>query len=723
MQRHWFGWVVGFGLLAGSGVAAAAAPAGRPNIVVILSDDMGYSDIGCYGSEIPTPNLDALAGNGVRFARFYNNARCCPTRASLLTGLYPHQAGIGHMMEDRGFDGYRGVLNRQSVTIAEVLRPSGYGTYMTGKWHVSRFMKGKSDPTTWPVGRGFDRFYGTLDGAGSFYDPAGLTRGSTAITVANDPEYQPESFYYTDAIAANAVRFLQQHQTETPTKPFFLYAAFTAAHWPMHAPAETIAHYAGKYDSGYAPIRQARLAKMKAQGLVDPALELSVQAGDWDKVANKAWEARCQEVYAAMVERLDTGVGRIVAQLKASGQFENTMILFLQDNGGCAETTGRIANAADPGNLKPMAADTLQTRIQPPMQTRDGRWVKTGPGVMPGPADTYIAYGRNWANVSNTPFREYKHWTHEGGIATPLIAHWPAEIKSDRVGAIEPQAGHLIDIMATCVDISGASYPTEVAGQTIKPRQGVSLRPAFNGEDMHRGRPLFWEHESNRAVLDGDWKLVAKADAAWELYDIRADRSELHNLASSQPDRVKSMSAAWDDWAAKSDVLPLGAWDEEQQKPTKQVHFDLKADAHLDRAEAPQIANKPFAITARITTSDLHPDGVLVAQGATALGYALFLKGNQPTFFVRTVEGNFQVTGPTLAPGPHTVTARLTSTGALSLQVDEQPPTTTSGKLMSRVPTDGLDVGRDEVAPVGPYTVPNAFDGAIESVTIDVGTR
>jgi arylsulfatase A-like enzyme len=709
------------------GSALEAADATRPNIIVILSDDMGYSDLGCYGGEIATPNLDSLAANGVRFTQFYNAARCCPTRASLLTGLYPHQAGVGHMTEDRGRDGYRGVLNRQSVTIPEVLRPAGYRTYMCGKWHLTRFTGQNADRSTWPLGRGFEKFYGTIVGAGSFYDPSALCRQDKLISVANDPDYRPESYYYTDALSDNAVSFLRQHRAETPEKPFFLYVAYTAAHWPMHAPKEAIEKYKGRFDSGYAPVREGRLGRMKEIGLIPPSTELSPASDDWADVKDKAWEARCKEVFAAMIETMDAGIGRIVAQLKASDQWDNTLILFLQDNGACAEKVGRSDNEVDPGNLKPMRADQLQPRGQPPMQTRDGRWVKTGPGVMPGPADTYIAYGRGWANVSNTPFREYKHWTHEGGISTPLIAHWPASIRGDRAGRLERQPGHLIDIMATCVDLAGASYPEEVSGQTIKPREGVSLRPAFNGEPLGRTQPLFWEHESNRAVREGDWKLVAKEGEPWELYNIATDRIESHNLAASEPSRTKELAAKWDAYAARANVLPLGTWrqgDPESGPLSDQKRFALKSGDHLERIKAPAIQGRPFTIEATITVGEGHADGVIVAQGATAQGFSLFLKEGRPHFVIRVGDVLHAIEGPRLTPGEHIVTARLGGSGTLTLEVDRKSVAEpVPGKLLARMPTDGLDVGRDNNGAVGPYSAPFPYPGEIKSVVIDVDRR
>jgi arylsulfatase len=541
-----------------------AATHSRPNILILLSDDVGYSDIGCYGGEIHTPNLDALARDGIRFTQFYNTARCCPTRASLLTGLHPHQAGVGHMMEDRGLPGYKGRLNRQCVTLAEALKPAGYRSYAVGKWHVTpgHGPRVLTETDNWPLQRGFDRFYGTIHGAGSYFDPSSLVRDNRLLTVANDPDYRPAEYYYTDAIAEHAVRFIRDHSRDQKNQPFLLYTAFTAAHWPLHAKEADIAKYKGRYDAGYEPVRAARRAKLRQLGLLDDRWAPVSPSESWDKVSDKAFESRCMEVYAAQLDAMDQGIGRIVAELKAHGQLDNTLILYLQDNGGCAEGNGRgnkpTARASQP-TLPPMSPDDPQYDSQP-KQTRDGYPVRQGIGVLPGGPDTYIAYGRGWANVSGTPFREYKHWTHEGGIATPLIVHWPAGIAADRKGRLEPQPGQLVDIMATCVDLAGATYPAHFAGETIQPMEGTSLRPAFRGDPLQRTRPLVWEHEGNRAIRDGQWKLVAKENQPWELYDLDADRPESNNLATRHPDRILRMSAEWDSWAARAHVLPLGAW-------------------------------------------------------------------------------------------------------------------------------------------------------------------
>ena len=584
-SRRDFIKAVGVGSLAlstGAAATAFGAPAsksakGRPNIILIMSDDMGISDIGCYGSEIDTPVLDKLASDGLRFTQFYNTARCCPTRACLLSGLYPHQAGVGHMMNDRGVDGYRGDLNKNCMTIAEVMKTAGYSTYMAGKWHVTKVINPKSeeDKHNWPRQRGFDRFYGTIHGAGSLWDPNTLTRDNKYITPANDTEYQPkEPWFYTDAISDNVARYIGEHKGDNP---FFIYVAYTAAHWPMHAPGKDIAKYKGKYDAGYGPVRKARYEKMKKLGIVDETAKLSPQAGNWDSVKNKPWEARNMEVYAAMIDNMDQGIGTIVDELKKQGKLDNTLILFFQDNGGCAEGMGRRGQGkprADKPSKPPMGKDELQKGMIP-RQSRDGYPMRMGEGVMAGGADTYIGYGRGWANVSDTPFREYKHWVHEGGISTPLIVHWPAQVKD--AGKLRTTPSHLIDIMATCVGVSGATYPKEYKGKPIKPMEGLSLAPVFDGKKIER-EAIYWEHERNCAIRKGKWKLVGKGVlgpdgpnvSRWELYDIEADRSELNNLAADKPEKVKELSDMFTAYAKRANVIPFsGKRPPRKKKPAK----------------------------------------------------------------------------------------------------------------------------------------------------------
>jgi len=549
-------------LVAVLSVAALCFPlaraAERPNLVIIMSDDMGFSDIGCFGGEISTPSLDGLAAGGLRFSQFYNTGRCCPTRASLLTGLYAHQAGVGHMMEDRGLAAYRGDLNDRCLTIAEALKPAGYRCYMTGKWHVTPYRGAQANPDkkNWPLQRGFDRFYGTIHGAGSFFDPNSLTRDNAYISPANDPGYQPGTYYYTDAISDQAAAFIRDHARNHSGQPFFSYVAYTAAHWPMHALPEDIAKQDGKYDTGYGPVREGRLKRLRELGLLAEGWEPAPMAGKWDEVADKEWESACMEVYAAMIDNMDRGIGRIVTELKANGLFENTLIFFLQDNGGCAEIFGRdlkIGPRDRPAapSLPPMPKEQLQHDMVP-KQSRDGYPLRRGV-VMPGPAETQIGYGQNWANISNTPFREYKHFVHEGGIATPLIAHWPAGIQGKNRWVQTP--AHLIDLMATAVDLVGVDYPKDMT-----PLEGVSLAPAFRNEVIDRGEPIFWEHEGNRAVRDGKWKLVAKGSKGkWELYDMEKERTEMTDLVEKFPEVAGRMARQYERWAEERGVVPFHA--------------------------------------------------------------------------------------------------------------------------------------------------------------------
>ncbi len=703
----------------------AAAP---PNIIVVLSDDMGFSDLGCYGSEIRTPHLDALAAGGLRFTQFYNTARCCPTRASLLTGLHPHQAGVGHMMDDRKLRGYGGDLNDRCVTIAEALQPAGYRNYAVGKWHVTpgQDARALADQHNWPLQRGFDRYYGTIHGAGSFWDPSALVRDNQPVTSANDPEYHPEVFYYTDAISDHAVRFIREHARDHASRPFFMYVAFTAAHWPMHAKESDIAKYRGHYDAGFTAIRDARLAKQVSLGLVSSDWKPAPVVGDWDGVKDRAFEARCMEVYAAMIDCMDQGIGRIVAALREQGQLDRTLIMFLQDNGGCAEGVGRGPNAqarADRPTLPPMAPDEPQFSSIP-KQTRDGWPVRQGYGVLPGPKDTYVAYGRDWANVSNTPFREYKHWVHEGGISTPLIVHWPAGIPPARAGQLVRQAGQLPDIMATCLDVAGAAYPTEFKSRKITPAEGRSLVSAFNARPIQRDG-LFWEHEGNRAVRVGRWKLVAKgAQGPWELYDMRDDRPEMHDLADEQPARVQDLAARWDAWARRADVLPW-PWDKRESSftPSTRTRFALGPDADLPRAQAPDYPNRGFSVTVRLAQPGR--EGVLVAQGGDAHGWALFLQDGRLHFAINRnghIEDHASA-DPAVATA-RTITASLGQDATLTLSADDRP--VVEGQLTSlptAFPVDGLQVGRDLSGTVGDYAAPFAFGGKIEGVTIELMAR
>ncbi len=502
--------------------AEEAAPA-RPNIVMILADDLGFSDVGCFGSEVPTPNLDALAGGGLRFSQFYNCARCSPSRASLLTGLYPHQAGMGALdnivkPESRGTFGR--LLDR-SVTLAEVLGSAGYHTSVAGKWHVGL------NHGTPPWARGFQRSF--VSGGGTYFRDQ--KQGKAHIDgrpVPLDSDEVGQGYWYGSDLQVDwATTFIDDARRQQ--QPFFHYLPFCAPHFPLMAPPEDIARFKGRYLDGWEPLRAARFERQRELGIIDPSMPLSPAlrfAYDWSKL-NADHRERfdiMMAVYAAAVFRLDRAIGDLVQHLKNTGTYENTLIIFVSDNGGNAE--------AGP----------------------DGR---TGTGT-PGSAQSDIWVGLNWAILQNTPFSYFKHYTSEGGIATPLIAHWPRGIDPAVHGTIRHEPGHLIDIMPTLAEVGGAGYPAEFNGHAILPAEGRSFAPAFQGQPLERQGSLYWEHEGNRAVRNGNWKFVARFQERRELYDLSTDRTETHNVADDHPDRTAELARQYRQWAQRTYVDP---WD------------------------------------------------------------------------------------------------------------------------------------------------------------------
>ena len=518
---------------------------GRPNIIVILVDDMGYSDIGCFGSEIRTPNLDSLAEGGLRFSQMYNSARCCPSRAALLTGLNPHQAGIGHMVANLGVPEYQGYLKENAVTVAEALKADGYSTFMSGKWHVggdydladpdSLTPAAPGFPT--PTQRGFDRYFGILAGAGNFYFPKTLMDQDTPVPLA-----ELDDFYLTDAITDNAVSMIGEGVAQD--KPFFMYVTYTAPHWPLHALEEDIARYEGQYRGGWEELRTSRHETLKAEGVLDEKWEISPRDADsppWDDVADPDWEDIRMAVYAAQVDRVDQGVGRILAAVRSAGVDDNTLIMFLSDNGGCAEFLAEDGSLPQPSRYRGTNPDGTQVIVG------------NVPGLRPGGAETFMSYDLPWANASNTPFRRFKRWTHEGGISTPFILSWPARIREP---GIVHSPIHLIDIMPTCLDAAGASQPTERAGQQTIPLEGESMLPAIERRGWERERPIVWEHEGSRAVRQGQWKLVAAIGGGWELYDMERDRTELDDLYTRNRPKAQELERIYEEWAERCGVLP-----------------------------------------------------------------------------------------------------------------------------------------------------------------------
>lgn len=501
---------------------ASAAPS-KPNILLILADDLGFSDLGCYGSEIATPHLDRLAAGGLRFKQFYNAARCCPTRAALLTGLYPHQAGVGHMLGNWHPPSYSSGLNEKCATVAELLRDAGYRTYHVGKWHVGG-VGAKKDTGNHPLNRGFDRAYGS-GGGGNYFALRPLYLDWEDLTPG-------DNFYATDAFSDSAAKFVTEHGREHQGKPFFLHLCYTAPHFPLHAKPQDIAKYRGKYLGGWDKLREQRFAKQNALGIFDAQTSLSPRdpvAKAWAEVPEaerSEWDLR-MAVYAAMIDCLDQGIGRVLDAVKRLGAEQNTLVFFLSDNGASAEALDSWPNPA--------------------------RGHK--PGSATGTRESHHCIEVGWANAANTPFREHKMWVHEGGIATPLIAYWPAGIAAR--AKLTQEVGHVVDLLPTCLELAGVKYPTTFRSRELMPLAGKSLVPAFQSGRLGE-RTLGWEHEGNRALRIGDWKLVAPFRGEWELYDLRSDCTELHNLAAKNPAKAQELAAAWQQWADRVGVM---AWE------------------------------------------------------------------------------------------------------------------------------------------------------------------
>jgi len=507
-MSHYFSVLVTFSAIVvsifGHSAAQAELAGARPNIVLIMCDDMGWSDIGAYGGEVETPHLDRLASEGMRFTQFYNNAKCTTTRASLITGLYPRPPD-------------EKLLRTDMVTIGEVMREAGYRTALSGKWHLGR------DEITHPSHRGFEEYYGLLDGACNFFDPSIV-----------DPPYKrnwvryfghnleritefPEGFYTTDAFTDHAIETVRTFAEDDD--PFFLHVCYTAPHYPLHAWPEDIAKYRGRYRQGWEELRRQRYARQLEMGLIDESWELTdtdSESYDWE-TADHEFEDLRMAVYAAMIDRMDQNIGRLLATLEELGVADDTLVLFLSDNGGCAEEPG----GRDPAERRP------------------------------GPKDDYVAVGPAWGWAQNAPFRRYKVWMHEGGICTPLIAHWKGKIAP---GTITDQVGHINDFMPTCLELAGGEYPREYNGNKILPLEGASLLPILQGETRDPPEQLCWSYHANAAIRHGDWKLVwdRLTEKKWELYNLAEDRTETVNLADQYPERVAELATAYDAWAEET---------------------------------------------------------------------------------------------------------------------------------------------------------------------------
>ena len=497
-------------------ISIAAATARKPNIVVIISDDMGFSDIGCYGGEIPTPNIDTLASGGLRFTNYYVNNMCLVTRASLMTGQYSKTAKPG------------ATLSNKCVTLPEIFRKAGYATLMAGKWHLGNHARAGAGS---PNDRGFDHWYGIPGGAASFFDPDLLTRDGKDIAheARNDPEY-----YFTDALSNEAADMVNRTLNQNPEQPFFLYLAYTAAHWPLHAHEEDIAKHKGRFTKGWDVLREERMERMQTLGIIPANCKMSPRhprVPAWENEKHKSWQERRMEVYAAQIAVMDEGIGKIMNLLRKRRVFDNTLILYMHDNGACH-----------------VEYENHRKGPYLPLKTRAGKAMIPGnrPEVMPGPEHTYQSVGYGWANLGNTPFRLFKQHDHEGGTRSPLVAHWPAGIS--KKGSLVKSVCHVTDLMPTLLEAAGIHYPKHFAGQIIQPHAGRSFARAFAGKPVADRTNIFWKHARGRAIRSGKWKLVAQSKGNWELYDLDNDPTELNNIANENPKVASKLRKQWEAW-------------------------------------------------------------------------------------------------------------------------------------------------------------------------------
>ena len=697
----------------------------RPNIVVLFADDMGYSDIGCFGSEIKTPNIDGLAANGLRFTHFYNTGRCCPSRASILTGLYSHQADIGHMAGETGVKGYRDRLSFNAVTLAEVLGAAGYHTIMTGKWHLGWRDEGS------PTARGFQHFYGTRGYIDSYFTVIPRTEIYLNEKLIIPPTSKPtndlkpdEEWYTTDVFTDYAIHFIDQVRKQDD-KPFFAYVAYNAPHFPLHAKDEDIKKYRGKYRDGWAKFRRQRYANLKELGIVNKDWPLSpLDVPNWESLTDKQKDDMDfkMALFAAIIDRLDQNVGRIVKHLRKIGELDNTLLVFVSDNGGTKET-GLFGIKGD--------KNTVDNHAK---WGRIGGWTSS--------------YGQGWANLSNVPFRQYKRENHEGGVSAPFVVHWPKGFQGK--GELRHQVAHLIDLMPTFVEVSGATYPKRFKENQIHPMEGRSLVKSFRNHSTVP-RTLFWEHEGNRAVREGDWKLVGSRNADWELYHIAKDRTELNDLSKTESRHFASLKAKWDDWANRVGVLTPAAFEaarrdfrlrqRKSKHPTTSIQIDewkFKFDNHdvkkqqgawmfdgknhfdLPRVGAPKMGGKrTIRIAGKFQTA--APNGVIWAHGGDRAGIAVYIKNNELSLAQTADWKRRVVASKPLDDGEHEFVAIRDEAGRLIVEVDGNRFSLNPEPKFPTEPGDSIQIGADMIKPVGDYEVPNAFRGKIWDLAVKYG--
>jgi arylsulfatase A-like enzyme len=721
----------------GAWPARPVPPAGAPNVVIMLADDLGFADLGCYGSEIDTRHLDALAARGMRSTNFHSAPMCSPTRAALLTGLESHRAGFGTVAHlDPGFPGYAEELGPDVATIAEILRDqAGYATMMVGKWHLAKDSdcSAAGPQHSWPCQRGFDRFYGILDAFTNLHQPHRIVEDNHLVEV----DRYPDDYYFTDDLTDQAISMIRERSASNPTQPFFLYFAHGAVHAPLHARPEDIEKYRGRYDGGWDQLRAERFARQQELGILPDGAELPPRNAEanhdvraWDDLdeRERALFARHMEVYAAMVDRMDQNVGRLVRSLEELGQLDDTIFVFLSDNGASreGEVTGTTAYY-----VHLLQGDDL-----------DADYARLddigGPRTTPH-------YPRGWAMASGTPFRLYKINTHQGGHSVPFCLSWPAGL-SER-GAIRSQYAHVTDLLPTLLELIGVERPAERHGVELAPLAGASFAAALTDPAASSTHPeQIFECNGHRGLYRDGWELVTLHqpftpfdDTEWELYDLNADPTELRNLAAEEPARVAEMAAAWEALAWENRVYPLdeGSSIKYLLRPERSEVYGepvtiRRGTPTLERWRSVQLLwfrSVNIRVDLRHRATD---EGMLVAHGDQGAGYALYVLGGELCFVHNNGRGTMlEVSGGAMPDGAREVVADLRATGdtrwELTLSVDGEPRATEPGvpMLFGMAPFEGIDVGIDRRSPVswpiyerfGPFP----YSGVLHSVTYTPG--
>jgi arylsulfatase A-like enzyme len=694
-------------------------------VVIVLADDLGFADLGCYGSEILTPHLDALAARGLRFTNFHVTPMCSPTRAALLTGLNPHAAGIGHVAHsDPGFPGYAMELATDAATSAELLRDAGYATLMVGKWHLAKDSDcSDAGPRhSWPCQRGFDRFYGFLDGFTNLHHPHRLVSDNTAVNVGS----YPDGYYLTDDLTDRAIEMVQSVKASDPSKPFFLYFAHGAVHAPLHAKEVDIARYAGRYRAGWDALRSERFARQLAMGVLPPETVLpprnSERGNDvveWDSLPPEQQQlfARYMEVYAGMVDSIDQQFGRLMAALDALGELDNTIVLFTSDNGASREGEAEGTTAYYQHLLGTTDLDADLSRLD----------------EIGGPTTT-PHYPRGWAMASGTPFRLYKINTHAGGHSVPMLLAGPG------IGeGMRRQFAHVTDVLPTVLDLLELERPASRGGVSLQPLAGASFVPVIASPDVASQHPeQIYEMVGHRGFYRDGWEAVTLhqpltpiTDAEWELYDLTTDPTETTNLAASRPELVAELAAAWEAAAVAGQVYPLdeGSGVKFLVRPQRSDVFSepvtiLPGTPTLERWRSQQlVANRSFVVSVALSS---WGTGTLVAHGDQGGGYSVFVEDGELRFAHNDGRGRTRVIGGPVASAT-SVEARFTAPGggtwSVALLADSVEVASGEGfaLLFPMAPFQGIDVGLDSKSPVvwGRGTFP--FTGAIRSVTYTPG--